>query len=765
MSTIHPLHTLRFHRVMALSRFISCVLVSMACVVTGCGRKSSTPPRAVRLQSVGPRLISNQTSQPLSVTAEGLTPGARLRIGGPWNLELPLAVIDERHGYVRLPVPAMPPEVPQQSVQVELWSDKGKSGGALSIAVVNDSGFPDPTALVALRAGRWAAISSTTDALFTLSSESREVRSFAVGDGPSALAAWTDESQIEWLVIAHSFVPELWLVRADAPEAPHRTLPAPAYATAISIDSSGVAYVAEHATDTVQAIELKTGKLLWRALVAPNPRSLAVLDGALAVGSAQAGVVEWLDLATGAKRGEATPDRNTSIVGGTTGPFARYVMGGKAPRAMVGSARLKTLFYASLGPNIGPNPERMEVSPNSGVAIVPSGGDRVIRHLGFGTGSTEALALDERAGRLYAADIGVGRVRVLDVRALMRSDGAASRALIGDVVIPKPDASPSFRPESDFGVNGRAGLELHSGPKALALSEDGRTLAVLNRFTGTVAFVDTRGSPEVVSQLPLTPMLAQRVRRMGQVLYYADLGKTGMSCDGCHLEGHTGGLFFEKTHPMRIYRSTTVRGAVETAPYFTPTSTRSMAETCKVVGGRNRFQNPALSSDEVEALAAFSSAISTLPNPFVGRDGAPLDRLILPDGSTGNPRKGLLLFEGKGRCSTCHPAPQFTLDQDPPTRGQLLDVGTPHALPLRVVQQDPLFKGVGTPSLVGAWDIFPMLTSGAAGFGVKEDAQLSVMSRFPLREVLERYSGPQHGNAQAMTPEERNSLLAYLLSL
>src|SRR6185503_18977999 len=132
--------------------------------------------------------------------------------------------------------------------------------------------------------------------------------------------------------------------------------------------------------------------------------------------------------------------------------------------------------------------------------------------------------------------------------------------------------------------------------------------------------------------LPLAQVLEQDERRLGQVLYFADLGRSAMSCDACHLEGHTGGILFEKTEPLRIYRSTTVRGSRETPPYFTPASTHSMGETSKMVGGRNRFHNPDPTPGEIERLTIYISLIPTLPNPFVGADGAPVTSLDLPDG-------------------------------------------------------------------------------------------------------------------------------------
>ncbi|RKH64883.1 MtsA protein, partial [Corallococcus aberystwythensis] len=150
------------------------------------------------------------------------------------------------------------------------------------------------------------------------------------------------------------------------------------------------------------------------------------------------------------------------------------------------------------------------------------------------------------------------------------------------------------------------------------------------------------------------------------------------------------------------------------------------------------------------------------PNPYRGAEGAPLETVTLPDGRTGHPAKGLALFEGKARCMACHPAPLFTLDQDPSTRGQYQDVGTPIALPLRLEQQH-LVKGAAPPSLVGTWDVWPLLTSATAGYAVQED-RLVVGSRFPLRTLLET-PGLEHGGAQELTAGERDDLLAYLLTL
>ena len=718
-----------------------------------------------RLMSLGPRLVSNETSQPLSIHGERLVPGLKLVLGPPLSRELPLVVVDAGHAYARLPAGlALPEDSPQVLVEARLAGGEGTA----RLTVVNDAAFADLTAMALSPDGRTLfLVSPPTDTVLTLDVESGRVERLAVGDGPSALDTYSDATGKPWLGVVHRYQPELRLYALDAPGSAPRVLPAPLGAQGLEVDGArGVAFVAEHVRDRVHALSLADGTPRWSAAVDPNPRALARWKDLLAVGSLQTGQLELLRQEDGAPVATVVPGPGVSIVGGHTEPYREQVMGGKAPRALVASERLGRLFMASLGPNVGPNPKRMEVSSNSGVAVVDPARGGYVRHRGFGEGVTEGLALDEARGLLYAADVGLGRVRVLDARALVAGEKAARGAVLQEVALVPPPGTPLIRPAADFATNGRAGEELHSGPRALALSPDGRTLYVLNRFTRGVAVVDVRearaGRAHVVRQLPVVTDRAQAKRRLGQVLYYVDLGRSGITCDGCHIEGHTGGVFYEKTQPNRIYRSTTVLGSRDTPPYFTPASHHSLAQTASFVGARNRFHNPDPSPEEVEALTLFTALMATPPNPFRSEDGVPLETVTLPDGRVGRPSRGRELFEGKGGCLACHPAPLYTLDQDAATRGKYLDVGTPVALPLRLEQQT-LVTGAAPPSLVGTWDVWPLLTSATAGYGVK-DGRLVVDTRFALRAVLEA-SGPQHGNARALAPEERDDLLAFLMTL
>ncbi len=720
-------------------------------------------PARPHLVSAGPRLLSNQTSQPISVLGERLVPGLSLKLGAPLNLDVPLTVLDAHHAYARLPAGLAVGNASETLISASLLGGTGTA----ELRIVGDTTFPELTAAVASNDGAHLfVLSGTEDRVYDVDLLHQAVTVIAVGDGPSALAIWRDPGKQEWVLVAHQFAPELRLLPVNGGQG--KTFIAPANASGLAVDAKqNVVFIAEQARDTVLAKSLTDGKELWRTAVAANPRALCLTSKGLVVGSLQTGELQVLDVLTGKVLRGLEPVPGTPIIGGHTAKFSKYVMNGSAPRELAFSEKLQRLFVSSIGPNIGPNPEKMEVSMNGGVGAVDLG-KGWLRHLGFGAGVTEALALDDSRGLLYASDVSLGLIRVLDVRKLAGSDATAQKALLQEIALPPPEGFPHVRDDGDFGVKGRAGLSLHSGPKSMALSADGKTLWVVNRFTGAIAKLDVAQAPAgkaaFIFQFKVIETLAQKSRRLGEVLFFADLGRTAMSCDACHLEGHTAGVLFEKTMPLRIYRSPTVRGSRETPPFFTPASTRSMGETMKVVGSRNRFHNPNPTPQEIEQMTLFGSTIATLPNPFVGADGAPVETLTLPDGAIGHPRAGLALFEGKAACAECHVGPHFTIDQDPATRGKFLDVGTPHLMPLGEKFQNPIFEGFGTPALAGAWDVFPMLTTGLAGLEVTEDQRVVVASRFPLRVAVEKWA-PKHGRADVLTEQERNDLLAYVMSL
>src|SRR2546430_15542013 len=149
------------------------LLLGLACRSASVPDAGSTPA----LVAVGPRLLSNQTSYPLSIIGTALKPGMKLRAG---PLSLPMFVLDEQHAWSRLPA-----GLDGGILKVGLEG----SSATFNLKLVDDTTFPVLSALAVN--GRRAFVASTTeDVVYAVDTASKEVRRIEVGDGPAALAMW-----------------------------------------------------------------------------------------------------------------------------------------------------------------------------------------------------------------------------------------------------------------------------------------------------------------------------------------------------------------------------------------------------------------------------------------------------------------------------------------------------------------------------------------------------------------------------------------------
>jgi hypothetical protein len=760
---------MRFSRLLWLSPLV--VVFAVALVRGDRAGKGRSP---VHVSGIGPRMVSNQTGSPIVVYGSGLRAAARLHLGPPWNRSVPLVVEDDGHAFARLPADLnLPDGVGEASPPISIERGSGaREATDLRLTVVNDKGFPDPSRMVGATTSPLVfVLSKTTDTLWAVEPTTGRVRSLTTDDGPTAMATWIDETGREWVVVAHEYTEALLLYDAAHPDQATRRLPAPRGVSALAIDSKRhIAVVGEHVGDTVLALDLLAdGRPLWQTRVAPNTRALAWTGNTVTAVSMQTGEIEVMDGDSGEHRQLIAPRPGVPIIGGHTQTFSRYVMGAGLPRDLVWSPKLQRLFVSNAGPDIGPNPDRMEVTQNGGVAVIDVSTGQFVRHVGLDHGVPEQMLLDDARGLLYVTDPALGVVHVLDTERLATSDQSAAHALLYDAPIAPPDGFPTARPTGDYGITPpgqrlRAGVEVHSGPTALALAAGGKGLHVLGRFTGVLSTLDVsdarRGVPQRVAQLQVVETLAQRERRLGQILYFADMGRSAMSCEACHPGGNVGGLMFAKTHPMRIYRSSSILGDRDTPPFFNPPSSPTLRATAIRVGGRNRYHNPDPSDSEVHEIAYYASTFTAPPNPFLLPSGALPDTVALPDGATGRPRQGMQLF-ARARCMACHPSPLFALDQDEATRGTFQAVGTPALFPLRRELQEQGRATFTPPSLLGVWDLFPLFNTGAAGYDVREDGTVARSARGPLRQIIES----PHGGAPAFAGVDADDLLAYLMTL
>lgn len=759
---------------------VLCALPLLALHV-GCKREAS-PPAEGRdaalvagpvLLDVGPRIVSNQTPYPISLYGQGFERGMVLALSGERRVELPTDFVDEAELSAVVPPEAMRTQDAGRELfdlKLELVDPRGRPiGGSAQLSVVNDLDFFTPTALeVDAAGGRIFVSSRSTDEVWSLDRRTGALSRIGVADGPVALARW-GRGKETWLVVSHENSPELLAFDVENPES-RFSVRVPARSRGVVVHGSR-AYLANQLEDAVLEIDLDRREVRRRLSVGVNPGAVAVGDAWLVVGNHGSDDASVVRLEDGRER-RLVPGPGLSIIGGHTEPYSKYIMGGKVPRALALDGSRGLIFAAGLGPNIGPNPDRMEVTMNGGISVIDPASARISRHVSLLRGVPEALALDQRRGLLYAADLATGRIVVLDAAKLARDDTTARSAILGALELSPPEGMPLVRPAEDFSVEGRSGTSIHTGPSDLRLVDGGRTLLVLCRFSREVLELDlgaaARGQLTLRKRHRLGSERDQPTRRLGEILYFTDLGNSRMTCDTCHPSGHAGGMLFTKGRPIRIYRSPSIRAARESPPFFTPTKLESLYDMSRQVLARNRYENPVPTRLEKRALTLYSTLFPTPPNPYRGPRGERPETLALPDGGSGRPAEGRRIFHGKGACASaqCHPPPHYTADQNPATRGLLHHVGTPLALGLRPELQD-MEPDYGWPPapLVGVWDYFPLLMSGAGGFEVVDGATIEARHPFALRRVLQGSLARTHGEAAGLTEEELNDLIAFLLTL
>lgn len=550
--------------------------------------------------------------------------------------------------------------------------------------------------------------------------------------------------------------------------------------------------------------------------VGVNPRGMVTdtADARLYVANIQSADVSVVDIAAGSPTenqvvrtiaARATDD----IVGGRADGWEPFVIGGRAPRGIAFSDARNAVFLTSIGPQTGPRQGVVLTGGaiiNPTVTVIDAATDTVVAHVALATTDPdrqsctdpELMALDDMRGRLYVTCQGSGAVDVLDTADLL-AGVAAERAIVPlalplDLPVPTltlPPAVGAFSAKVCGAFTSNAGaacitnldcsgcpllveglpvnccsannpIGLHNGPRGIALSEDANTLYVINQFTTSVSRVDVSPSDASLIAVAGTTSfpgafgadIEQRDRRLGQIEFFTDVKKTGISCATCHIDDHQDGVFFEAdVRGPRLRRVLSVRGTRDFPPLLQDQLVPDLLSfTDLVVHAERGGRLPCLPCIEVGGSpfcfgsggsectqtsdlenaqnALYAKAVTFFPNPNLNPDGSFSTAVPLPGGITGDAQRGAEVFDELA-CQSCHPEPLFTVDQlrrfEISSLGQpvrMRDVSTPVFIPLRARCQDgerPTgidgSSGFTVPTLRGLWDTFPLLLSGSAGLG------------------------------------------------
>jgi DNA-binding beta-propeller fold protein YncE len=465
---------------------------------------------APRLEAVTPAVASLHVGQVLQLHGSGFRPGSTVKLGAPFERELPLATLSNRLATVRLPSGL---ELPKDVKEAQVTLSTG-SGAGVTLRVVDASFYSDPQAFAVSPEGVLYLVSSTLDTLFRVLPDRSEL-AIPTGSRPAAVAVEaTDAGHRAW--VAHRGTPELQA--SDFMGKRVATVRGPSAATAL-LAAEGRLYVAEDATHTVAAYDTRNdGAELWRTPVAPMPGALAAAGTWLAVGSRATGEVELLDLSTGR-------------------PEPAIPTGGAPVRALASTPSGEHLLVATTGP--------LEQGIRGGVTVVDVAARRVLRHVPLGGGVTAGVAVNADGTVAATADLATGEVRTLDVLAITGAADPEPRA----VVLSELSYPPSRGPCAPWAVD-------WSG-------KDGH-VRVLDRASGTVVDYAPQEGKGRISQVRFDSVGVQAPPPEGMGLYMVEPTRSGLSCHGCHLDGN--GLGMARTPgSTALVRNPVLRGRDEAA--------------------------------------------------------------------------------------------------------------------------------------------------------------------------------------------------------
>ncbi len=266
------------------------------------------------------------------------------------------------------------------------------------------------------------------------------------------------------------------------------------------------------------------------------------------------------------------------------------------------------------------------------------------------------------------------------------------------------------------------------GPRGIALSPDGRVLAVASYYSGEVDLLDA-GTGKARGTIRLGPARDPDPARAGEAIFHdaTYCFQHWMSCSTCHPEARVDGMNWDLLNDG-IGNPKNVRSLLysyRTPPAMSQGVRSSMEEAVKAGFIHILFHRP--EEPTLQAVEAYLKSLEPEPSPR-----------LLPGGKLDErARRGEALFRSpRTECSTCHPAPLLT-------DLKLYDVGT----------RGPLDQAseFDNPTLIELYRTAPYLHDGSAA---------------TLREVLvDRNKGDRHGKTSGLGKEEIEDLVEYLKSL
>ena len=326
------------------------------------------------------------------------------------------------------------------------------------------------------------------------------------------------------------------------------------------------------------------------------------------------------------------------------------------------------------------------------------------------------VAIDPTGLRLYLTLAGVHQVAVIDLEHLP------------DVLKENPESLMS-----DLAVLYRGNLIRRvnlsvQGPRGIAASPDGKSLATAGYFSGNVVLTDANVAKPV--SIPLGSPQEPDLVRQGEAVFH-DANRCfqrWLSCASCHPDARADGLNWDLLNDGlgNPKNARSMVWSARTPPVMSHGVRANMEAAAKAGFVHILFTEP--KTQDLEAVIAYLRALEPVTSPHRNEDGT----------LTEAAQRGEKLFQSEQvGCAQCHPSPLFT-------NLNSFEVGT-------ATTTDRGSASFDTPTLAEGWRSPPFLHDGSAT---------------TLKEVLTKANPKdQHGVTSKLTPDQINDLAAYLESL
>jgi YVTN family beta-propeller protein len=568
-----------------------------------------------------------------------------------------------------------------------------------------------------------------------------------------------------------------------------RTVPLRGRPSGLAWESAGKVAVCEYDAGSVAEVDADTGQVSRRFFVGPKPIGVAVASnkGLLIVCDFGLHTASIVDLKTAAVRTPIpagkhphsvaiTPDERIAVVANLlpSGSAAEHTS--TAVVSLIDLDEGKKIADVPL-PDNSANVREVRVSPDGRWAYVVHTRGRTMlptTQLDRGWVNTNALSiidLSEKAvyasplldtvtegaadpwgialspdgrtawvsvaGAHQIARIELGQLHdLLAARATEKSDISDLKSQISDAaeIWRQIREDPAQRSQLSYHLSALYAAGLLSrvpiaakGPRAIAMSPDGRQLMVASYFSGEVLALDPN-TCQVLKRIGLGPQPAADAIRHGEFVFHDGRHsfQSWLSCASCHPDGRADGLNWDLLNdgignPKNAH---SLLWSHRTPPLMSLGIRENMEEA--TLKGFQFIQFREIEEGDLNAVRAYLRSMTPEPSPY-----------LVNGGLSDKARKGRTIFEDADvGCSACHPAPLFT-------SLKTYDVGTRSAL-----DRSDAFD---TPALVELWRTGPYLHDGSA---------------VTLKDVVTtKNPNDKHGRTSQLSDEEIDALVEYLMSL